>query len=130
MNPHGPIRQMLVANTALNTGTGGRLYGPPGLPRAAIDTKAVTWVITEAEPSPDNAPIQRLEADFACWGATVDECWTVYDLLHTALDGVTQSNQTTGYVMVAREIQGGIDAWHDEIEKPCVAARFRFEFRR
>ena len=128
MNPNAALREVLVANTALNTATGGRIYGPPGLERSAIGTKAISFFVSESEQSV--AGRQTALFDISCWGADVEECWSVYDLLHTALDQVTAVDKTSGHVMVAHETLGGMDVMHDETERPYVGTQYRLEFRR
>ena len=131
MNPSAALREILIGNSALNTSTGGRIYGPPGLPKAAIDQNAVSFLVSVSDhPGGGNAPIQEVIFDVACWGVSVDDCWTVYDLLFTALDNTTAEDTDAGRKLAAAEIEGGTDEFAEEIERPFVACRYRIEFRR
>ena len=132
MNPNAALREILVANAALNSATSGRIYGPPGLPRTAIDLDSVSFLVSDSD-HPEgggNAPVQVVYFDVACWGASVEDCWTIYDLLFTALDNTTGEDTDAGRKMAAAEVSGGTDEFAESIERPFVACQYRITFRR
>jgi len=135
MNPNAAMRQILAADSSLSTEVSSKFYGMPGLARDALDSKAVSFRVSASERDNTGA-LLNVTYDVACWGgnpASVDavgNAWGVYDKVFAALDGKTNMSVAAGYLIEMTEVQPGIDAWHEDIDRPYVAAQYQAIFRR